>query len=102
MRLPRYGIEGDFAPLPRFETHRCAGGNIQALAPRGCPIEQQGRVGFREMVVAADLDRPVAGIRDDQRGAVEAGVQLDLAGQRQDFAGYHCITLLCRPRHGRA
>src|SRR3546814_6178734 len=37
----------------------------------------------------ADLDRPVAGIghRQDDRGA--AGIQLDLAGRGDDFAGNH-------------
>src|SRR3546814_17979760 len=41
------------------------------------------------MVMAADLDRPVAGIghRQGDRGA--AGIQLDLAGRGDDFAGNH-------------
>ena len=76
-----------FARLAGFEAHRGAGRDIEPLATRGGAVERQRGVGFGEVIVAADLDRPVAGVGDGQRGAGKAGVQLDVAGGREDFAG---------------
>ena len=79
----------DLARLARFEAHGGAGGDVQPLAARRGAVERQRRVGFGEMVVAADLDRPVAGVGDGQRGARQAGVELDVAVSGEDFTGDH-------------
>src|SRR5690606_38678859 len=50
--------------LPRLEAHRGPGGNVEPHAARGGTVEAQGLVGLEEVVVRADLDRPVAGIGD--------------------------------------
>ena len=52
-------------------------------------VERQRRIGFGEMVVAADLDRPVAGVGDGQDGARQAGVQFDVAWLGKEFTGDH-------------
>jgi hypothetical protein len=51
--------------LSRLESHRSSRGDIEAKAPRCRTIEGQRSVGFREMIMRADLDRPVARIRDN-------------------------------------
>src|SRR3546814_1215306 len=58
------GDQRHLAALPRLEPHRRARRDIEALAVCRLPVEQQGGVGLREMIVAADLDRPVAAIGD--------------------------------------
>ena len=42
------------------------------MPKRGAAVELERLVGFEEMVVAADLDRPVAGIDDLQRDLAAA------------------------------
>ena len=79
--------QADLARLARLEAHGRAGGNVEAAAARLGAVELQGRVGFSEMVVRADLDRPVAGVGDRQRDGGAAGVELDVAGDGDDFAG---------------
>src|SRR5207244_1290927 len=74
---------------PGFETHRRAGGDVEATAARHGAVEREGLVGLREMVVRADLDRAIAGIGDRYRGGGPAGVELDVARRGDDFAGSH-------------
>ena len=57
------GHEGYFTALPRLESDRGAGGNIQSAAARGFPIKIQGRVCFKEMIVTAYLYWAVASVR---------------------------------------
>ena len=52
----------DVAVDARLEPHRGAGRHGQPLPPGGGPVERQRRVGLGEVVVRADLDRPVAGV----------------------------------------
>jgi hypothetical protein len=53
------------ARLARLEAHRRAGGDVaRRQQPRRRAVEGQGRVGLEEVVVRADLDRPVAGVGD--------------------------------------
>jgi hypothetical protein len=42
------------------------GGDVEAHAAGGGAVEAQRRVGLEEVVVAAHLDRPVAGVGDAQ------------------------------------
>src|SRR4051812_41238998 len=83
------GDEAHLARLPRLEPHRGAGGDVEATAPGDRAIEGERRVGLGEVVVAADLDRPVAGVRHLELEAVRAGIQLDLARGGEEFAGDH-------------
>ena len=47
-----------------LEAHRGAGRDVQALPAGRGAVERQRRVGLGEVVVRADLDRPVAGVHD--------------------------------------
>src|SRR3984957_3430863 len=81
----------DLALDPRLEPHRRAGRDVQPAAPGKLPVEPQRRVGLREVEVRADLDRPVAGIRDDQRHHRSAKVQHDRPVAAEDLARDHAI-----------
>src|SRR5439155_16797318 len=65
--------------LPRLEPHRGSGRDIEPHAARLVAIEFQRRVGLEEMIMRADLDRPVAGIRHGESHAGAASVDRDLA-----------------------
>src|SRR5690348_11907132 len=87
--LAGIGDEAHRARLARLEAHRRAGGNVEAAAARAVPVEAERGVGLEEMVMRADLDRPVAGIGDLDLDRCPAGIELDLAGLRDDFTGDH-------------
>src|SRR3546814_18771810 len=74
------GDEVDLPRLPRLEPHRRPGGNVQPWAQRGLPVEDQPVIGLREMIVAADLDRPFAAVRDGKARDGLARVQDVIAG----------------------
>ena len=76
----------DFFALPRLEAHRRAGGYIEAFAEGGRAIEIQCPIGLEEMIVAADLDGPVARVENRDRGFRPAGIQLDLPVYGRDGA----------------
>src|SRR5260370_6481774 len=77
------------AGLAGLEAHRGAGGDIEPHAARLLAVELQRRIGLEEMVVRADLDRPVAGIGDRQRHRLAAGVEFDFSVLDEEFAGDH-------------
>src|SRR5204863_7091543 len=56
-------------------------------------VETQRRVGLGEMVVRADLDRPVSGIGNRQRDRLAALVDLDLTLRGDNLAGDHGLLL---------
>jgi hypothetical protein len=62
---------------------------VQSLSFGNDPVERQRGVGFGEMVVASDLDRPVACVGDGQSAAWETGVQFDVAWFGKEFTGDH-------------
>src|SRR5262249_58871042 len=64
-------------------------GNAQAIPERGPPIEGESRIGFGEMIVTADLDRPIAGVGNSKRDGCSILVQDDLAGCWKNLARYH-------------
>src|SRR5690606_5383977 len=83
---------GDQSHRPRlagFEPHGAAGGDVQAHAAGLLAIEAERGVGLVEVIVRADLDRPVAGIGHFEGDGRLAGIELDLAVPGDDFAGYH-------------
>ena len=71
--------QNDFLCLARCEPHRRSCGNIQVHAEGFTAVELQRFVGFEKMVVAADLNGPVAGVDDLERNLPSAGVDFDLA-----------------------
>src|SRR3954451_25182501 len=79
----------DVARLPRLEPHRGAGRDVEPHAARLSAIELQRRVGLEEMIVRADLDRPVAGVRHRQRHGLAPRVEGDVAVLCEDLAGDH-------------
>src|SRR5262245_34246084 len=79
----------DFAGLARLEAHRRAGSDIEAAAARLGAVELQGRVGLGEVVMRADLDRPVAGVGHGEGDGSAPGVELDVAVQSDDLAWDH-------------
>src|SRR5882757_5132790 len=82
--------------LAGLEAHRGAGGDIEPHAAGLVSVEFQGRIGFEEVVVRADLDRAVAGVRYRQRHSLAAGVEFDLAVLDEEFAGDHVWYLVTR------
>ena len=65
--LAAIGHEAHLAALARLEAHGGAGRDVEAHAARlRARSNEQRRIGLEEMVVAADLDRPVAGVGDDR------------------------------------
>src|SRR6266849_454876 len=50
--------------LARFKAHGCPGRNVEPFSVCLVAIESKSRIGFDEMVMAADLDRAVAEISD--------------------------------------
>ncbi len=86
---PGIGDQPHLAALPRLEPRRGPGRDVEPEAARLVAIELQRRVGLEEMVVRADLDRPVAGIGDDERDGRPPGIELDIALGDENFAGEH-------------
>src|SRR5579862_1444586 len=81
--------ERHVARLPGLEAHRRASGDVEPHAAGLFAVEFKRGVGFEEMVVRADLDRPVAAIRDRERDALTPFIDLDFAGLDEIFAGDH-------------
>src|SRR5262249_40722981 len=91
--------ERDLARLPRFKAHRGASGDIEPHPARLFAVEFQRRIGLEEMIMRADLDRPVAGIGDRQRGRLATGIELDLAVLDEHFTGDHGLPSSYRLVH---
>src|SRR5262244_3533139 len=91
--------ERDLARLPRFKAHRGAGGDIEPHAARFLAVEFQRRIGLEEMIMRADLDRPIAGIGDRQAQRLAAGIELDLAVLDEHLTGDHGVPSSYRLMH---
>src|ERR1700722_9248262 len=63
------GDELDLALLAGLEAHRRTGGNVEPEATRARALELQRAIGLEEVIVRADLNRPIAriGHRDPAR-----------------------------------
>src|SRR5262249_59116027 len=77
------------ARLPRLEAHRRAGSDVEPHAARLFSIELQRRIGLEEMIVRADLDRPIAGVRHRERHGLATGIERNVAGLDEELAGGH-------------
>src|SRR5262249_37825466 len=105
--LARAGIrdEVDGARLSRLEAYRGACGNVQTKAARLRAIEHECGIGFEEVIVRTDLNRPIARVGDFQRDRLAARVDLDVAVGNNDFARNHgkwtpTLASLAAPKGG--
>src|SRR5580704_6984830 len=81
--------ERHIARLSGLEAHGRASGDVEPHAARLFTVELECRIGFEEMVMRADLDWPVAGIRDSKRDALAALVDFDFARLNEILTGDH-------------
>src|ERR1051326_7116882 len=95
--VPSEGGQRHLPRLSRLEAHRGAGRNVEPHAARLRAVELERRLGLEEMIVRADLDRPVARIRNRDFHAAAAGVERDLAVLGDDFAGDHGVPFTPDP-----
>ena len=72
--------------LSRLEAHSGARGDVETIAARSLTVERERAVGLVEMVVRADLNRPIAGVGHFQRERLAPRVELDLTGLGSYFA----------------
>src|SRR6266567_9178281 len=79
----------DFATLTGFKTNSGARRDIEPHPTRLRAVEDQRRIGFVEMIMAAYLNGTVARIRDRKGHARETSVELNGTAGRQDFPGNH-------------
>src|SRR5262245_18749911 len=79
----------NFTGQTGLETHSRSSRNVQTISKSSLPIEGESRVAFSKMIVAADLDRPVACVGNRKRNICPIHVQNDLAGCWKNLAGYH-------------
>src|SRR6516165_3404076 len=61
------GDHADLTTLAGLEPHRGSRGDVQAASAGSLSVKAQSDVGFCEVIMAPDLDRPVARI-DDTKG----------------------------------
>src|SRR5689334_1285498 len=87
--IPGIGRELHDPRLTGLEAHGRSGCDIQAEAACLFPVEAERVVRLKEMIMRADLDRPISGVGDLEGDGRAAGVQLDVARARENFAGNH-------------
>src|SRR5262245_4470273 len=83
------GYQQNFTGLARFEAHRRSRRNVQAIPKSSLSIKGESRVGLSEMIMTADLDRPVASVRNAKRDGRSILVQDNLARCWNNLARYH-------------
>src|SRR5579864_7824856 len=83
--LAGIGDKPHLAGLTRLEPGRGARGNVEPETPRLIAVEGKRRVGLVEMIMRADLDRPVTGIGHAESHGHPPRVQLDIASGDEDF-----------------
>src|SRR5262245_19276745 len=94
--LALIGDQRYFTRQARLEAHGRSRRNVETI-PEGSPsIEGESRIGLGEMIMAADLNRPVARVGDDESDGGSVLVQDDLARCWKNLARYHVCL---RPHH---
>ena len=63
-----------------FEADRCGGGNVEPFTKRLLAIEFQRRIHLKEMVVRANLNRPIPRIANLEGRDGIAGIDLNISG----------------------
>jgi len=79
----------NFFLLPGLKAHGGTGGNIQSHPARRLPIEQESAINFKKVIVAADLDRPIARVFHQNVYDATSGVRFDLSRFNEVFAWMH-------------
>jgi hypothetical protein len=72
-----------------FEPHGGPSRNVEAVTVGGVAVEVQRGVGLRQMHMAADLHRTVAGVHDVHGQTLGAGIEGDVALSVHDLARDH-------------
>ena len=79
------------ALLAGLKTHGHAAGNVEAHAVRGGAVKLQAGIGLGKVVVLAHLNRPVAGVDDNQLLRAPAWVEHMRALVQQKFSRNHGV-----------
>src|SRR5262250_1012475 len=79
--------------LAGLEADGGAGCDIQPKSASPLAIEAERVVRFIGIIVRADLDRPVAGVRDLERPGRPADIELNVARTRDYLTGDHAASL---------
>ena len=79
--------------MSRFKPNGSARSDIQSHAAPCVAIKIKRAVGLSEMIMAADLNRPIARVGNHQRDRLTAFVQCDCAAGRHQFSRYHSTPL---------
>src|SRR5262245_66382857 len=77
--LALIGDQRYFTRQARLEAHSRSRRNVQTIPEGSLSIEGESRVGLSEMIMAADLNWPVARVGDQKRDGCSVLVQDDLA-----------------------
>ena len=81
--------------VPGLKADRRACGNVKAEPPGRSTVKGKCIIGLMEMKMAANLHRPVPGIRDHHGDYLQTGVCQNWRGicRNYDFSGFHWIGL---------
>src|SRR5216684_1723609 len=83
-----------FFLFARFKSNRRTRGNVEPHSVGGRAIKDQRLVDFKEMIMAAGLNRPVACVANHDPSDGPPLAQFDLAVGQEIFSGMHAISLL--------
>src|SRR5262249_40560524 len=85
----RVGDQLNFTGVAWLEADGCSRRNVQAIAEGSLSIEGESRIGLGEMIVTADLNRPVARVGDAKGDGCPILVEDNLARCRKNLARNH-------------
>src|SRR5215468_2122128 len=92
------GDNADLTTLAGLEPHSGSRGDVQAASAGKLSVKAQSHVGFREVIMTPDLDRPVACIDDTKGNCGRVRIAGDLARCGKNLARYH-VRLRSAPAH---
>ena len=81
--------------LSRLEAHRRAGGDVETETARRGAIEGQRGIGFVEMIMRTDLDRPIADIGNAQLDGLATDIEFDLPAATCTSPGIMLLSFSC-------
>src|SRR5258708_551858 len=79
-----------------LKAHRGAGRNVQSHPSCRLPIEHESPINLKEVIVAADLNRTIAGVFHQDGRDAAADVRFDLSRFDEVFPWMH--SLILRPQ----
>src|SRR5258708_34367399 len=74
-----------------LKAHGGAGGNVQSHPARRLPIEHESAINFKKVIVAADLNRPIAGVFHQNGCDATSDVRFDLSRLDEVFPWMHSL-----------